>query len=242
MSTRPKNWKPARRRQVAALLRRRRLARSGLPARRSCRARSGRSCRRAAGRRRTPRTGAKSWNRALPRVVVVRGGVVHVRGQPDGVGDAGARMWRSRSAISSSRPRGGPPSPLATASAPTPPCSSQTTRPIGMSQAMTFQVARGVGKLALQPGDLVRAEDAARVGRSVCRRAVRAAVGAQVEEEDVEQRTVGDLAVDPAGLGRGGADRGHLVEGAGGAGGEERDRLLGVAGVGAQVLATATSC
>ena len=67
-------------------------------------------------------------------------------------------------------------------------------------------------------------------------RAVGAAIGAQVEEEHVEQRAVGDLAIDAAGFGRRVADRRHLVEGAAGARRQQRHRLLGVAVVLRQIL------
>ena len=61
--------------------------------------------------------GSKSWNCALSGIVVMRGGVMHVRRQPHRVDDARVLMKRRMSAISSSRPRGGP-SPCANASEP----------------------------------------------------------------------------------------------------------------------------
>ena len=72
-----------------------------------------------------------------------------------------------------------------------------------MSEAITFQVAFESASSRFSQRDLLLAEDARlRRQRRLHVRAVGAAIGAQVEEEHVEQRTVGDLAVDPAGLGR----------------------------------------
>ena len=143
----------------------------------------------------------------LAGVVVVRGGVVHVRGQPDGVGDAGGVDEAQEVGDLELAAERRPSSPLATASAPTFwLTSSQTIRPSGMSQAMTFQVAVEAASARFSQATCVGAEDAAGVGQvGLHAGAVRAAVGAQVEEEDVEHRAVGDLAVDPAGLGRTGS-------------------------------------
>ena len=83
--------------------------------------------------------GWNSVNAARAGIVVVRGAVVHVAGHEDDVADSPiAHELRSRLAISSSRPSGGPSSPLATASKSGP---STTVSPSGRSLAMIFHVA-----------------------------------------------------------------------------------------------------
>ena len=67
--------------------------------------------------------------------------------------------------------------------------------------------------------------------------AVGAAIAAQIKEEDVQQRTIGDLAIDAAGFGGRIADRGHFMEGALGAGGQQGDGFFGIAVIAGQVLA-----
>ena len=89
-----------------------------------------------------------------------------------------------------------------------------------MSAAITFQVARDFEQLALQPGDLLRPEEIGVGPVAVLLLAVGAAIAAHVEHEDVEQRAVGDLAIDPARLSTGSAHRHVFVEGAARARGE----------------------
>ena len=97
-------------------------------------------------------------------MVVMRGRVVHVGGDPHDVAHAGVAATKRRSsAISSSRPSGAPGSPLATASEFAP---SGMASPIGMSQAITFQVARERGQRGLQPAQLGGAEDAGGAGKA----------------------------------------------------------------------------
>ena len=88
--------------------------------------------------------GVKSWNCGLVGVVVVRGRVVHVGGQPDRVVDAGGldeaqQVGDLELAAAGRRPAGRWRRPRR------PSCSCQsfqTMMPSGMSEAMTFQVAR----------------------------------------------------------------------------------------------------
>src|SRR5262245_59594487 len=124
-------------------------------------------------------------------------------------------MNASRSAISISRLRGAP-SPCAIASA--------LTTPIGRSAAGLPRRLRA-HQFALEPGELPRSEDRRR--RAV--RAVGPAIGAHVDKEDIEQRAVSDLAIDPAGFSQR-LPHGHeFVEGAAPARDELEDALVDVA-------------
>ena len=138
--------------------------------------------------------GSKSWKCARFGIVVVRRRVVHVGGEPHRVADAGMLDERQRSAISSSRPRGGP--------------SRDASSRVGADHAAERHVGGdhlpGRGErhqLTLEPGDLRGAEEIASGRSCVVFVAVRAAVAAHIEHEHVEQRAVGDLAIDAAGLG-----------------------------------------
>ena len=110
-------------------------------------------------------------------------------------------MKTRRSAISHSRPRGAP-SPCATA--------SPLTTPSGRSAAMIFQVACEFMSSRLSQDICAGPRIAAAASSSPQARAI----GAHVQQEDIEQRPIGDLAVDPPGFGQGLAHRHEFVEGA----------------------------
>ncbi len=75
-----------------------------------------------------------------------------------------------------------------------------------MSAAITFQVAREVSSSRLSQASCVAAEEhGLRPGLALHIVGVGAAIGAHVDEEDVEHRPVRDLAVDAAGFLRRGA-------------------------------------
>ena len=88
----------------------------------------------------------------------------------------------------------------------------------------------GRREFALQPGQLDRSEDAGVVA-VVAPVPGRIAIAAHVEQKDVEQRPVADLAIDPAGLRRRAANRHEFMKRAGRPRHQQRAAVLGVAGL-----------
>ena len=123
---------------------------------------------------------------------MVRGRVVHVGGQPDRVPDAGALHERQQIGDLAF-------APLRQAVAERNRVfADQSDRQIG-GDHLPGRV--GGRELALQPGQLRRSEDeGVAAGRRAC--SGRIAVAAHVDQKDVEQRPVADLAIDPPGLRR----------------------------------------
>ena len=121
-------------------------------------------------------------------------------------------MKRNRSAISSSRPSGGAVALRRRVVV------DEPDRQVGGDHLPGR--ARS-GKLALEPGELRGPEERASPRSPAA--AVRPAIAAHVEHEHVEQRPVGDLAIDAAALGGELARRRELVERAAAARRERRD-------------------
>ena len=130
-----------------------------------------------------------------------------------------ARLRKDRrSAISHSRRSGGP-SPSAIA--------SSLTIPIGRSAAITFQVASDAASSRFSQASCVAPRMQASPRVTLVPAGI--AVAAHVDHEDVEQRTIGDLAIDTAILRRVLADRHEFVEGAAGARDQARGAVIGIA-------------
>ena len=93
-----------------------------------------------------------------------------------------------------------------------PPCAiaSPLTTPIGRSAAMIFQVAGDFINSRLSQDIWIGPKIAAAGAVLAGRRAVRA----HVQQENVEQRAIGDFAIDPSGFGQGLPHRHEFVEGA----------------------------
>ena len=140
----------------------------------------------------------------LLRIVVVRGAIVHVGGEPhdvldslalDETQDVGDLEFAARAPavavgailLEAGRPAGSMPSP--------------TCKPSGMSAAITFHVALRLPQIASSARRSVRCPRNAVSGPGAgCRlKLLRAAVAAHVEHEDVEQRAVGNVAIDALG-------------------------------------------
>ena len=152
------------------------------------------------------------------RVVIMRGGVVQIGGEPQRVADTG--VFDERQQIGDFQ--------------------AAAARAVGVLNAgCVDRVAdRRVGgdhfpgrlrarQLTFEPGDLLRPEQII-VGpqNGVGMRSIRAAIAAHVEHEHVEQRAVADLAIDAAGLGHGLAHGQEFVKGAAGARGKGERILL----------------
>ena len=130
-------------------------------------------------------------------------------------------MNDSRSAISCSRRSGGP-SPSAIA--------SSLITPIGMSAAITFQVAlESISSRFSQASCAAPRMQASLLVVALVRAGI--AIAAHVDQEDVEQRPVRHLAIDAAVPLRHAADRHELVERAAGPRHQQRRAVLGIAGL-----------
>ncbi len=168
--------------------------------------------------------------RRLVRIVIVRGGVVHVGGEPYGVAHAG--MLDEREEIGDLE--------LAPARGAVVALCDRLDAPLPISVVDHHQADRHVGgdhlpgrprvhQLALEPGHLRGPEEIG--GRPVLllhALGIGAAVAAHVEHEHVEQRAVGDLAIDAAGLRLALPHRHVFMERPAGAGREQQCVLLAV--------------
>ncbi len=131
----------------------------------------------------------------LVRIVVMRRRVMHVRRQPHRVGDAG-RLHEAQqignfqlAALGRAVVRIG--NGFVTLAVGIVVPDNEAERHVGGNH---LPGRLGSGKLALQPGNLLFAQNA-RLRRKLCfqRIVVRAAIGAHVEEEDIDQRTIAIL-------------------------------------------------
>lgn len=136
----------------------------------------------------------------------MRGGVVHVRGEPDDVADSGALDGAEKTGDLVLAPVGRPIAERNSIE------TDEADRQISGDDLPRCPRGRD---LPLQPGELLGTEDPAAVIAALVPAVI--AIAAHVDHEDVEQRTVADAAVDPALLRADIADRHEVKEGAAGA-------------------------